>query len=94
MAKWILKAAVQKAISLLPGGHRVNYFFQRHVTKMRLNDALMDQALVHCADHVTHLREGGSDVTGLRTLELGTGGMPSSQSACFCAALKASRRST
>ena len=76
MANWILKAAVQKAISLLPNGHRVNYVFQKHVTKMRLDDALMDQGLIHCADHLRHFRRHHTKQTDFTTLEIGTGWYP------------------
>jgi hypothetical protein len=76
LAKWILKAAVQKTISLLPNGHKINYLFQKHVTKMRLDDALMDQALRHCADHIRHVHEDEKTLSGLVTLELGTGWYP------------------
>lgn len=31
--KWILKAAVQKVISLLPFSEELNYFFQANITK-------------------------------------------------------------
>ncbi|MBD5657394.1 MAG: class I SAM-dependent methyltransferase, partial [Candidatus Eremiobacteraeota bacterium] len=73
MAKWMVKAAIQKTLSLLPDGHKLNYLFQKHVTKMHLGDAAMDQALVHCADHVRHMRSYGSGLSNCTTLELGTG---------------------
>lgn len=31
--KWLLKVALQGALSALPGGERFNYYLQRHVTK-------------------------------------------------------------
>ena len=73
MAKWIFKATTQKALSLLPQGHRVNGIFQRYVSKSRLDDAKMDLALVHCADHMRHVSAHRARDGGLSTLELGTG---------------------
>lgn len=32
MPPWTVKAALQRAFSAMPGGHRLNYLFQRHVT--------------------------------------------------------------
>ena len=31
--KWLLKAAVHQALSALPGGYRINYLLQRHITR-------------------------------------------------------------
>ncbi len=76
MAKWIVKAAVQKALAVLPYGHRANVFLQKHVTKSGLDDAKFEQALSHCVDHIRHLEAHGGGISGATTLELGTGWYP------------------
>ena len=46
--KWILKAAIQKALAYLPGGHRMNYWLQKYVTRgVRLDEAHFRQKLEH-----------------------------------------------
>ena len=74
MRKWWIKAIVQKIISLLPFKHRVNFLFQKYVTKgVELTDGLFNDKLVHCSDHLASCRINDSQNT---FLELGTGWFP------------------
>ncbi|MCK6693942.1 MAG: class I SAM-dependent methyltransferase [Thermoanaerobaculia bacterium] len=75
--KWILKAIVQKTISFLPQAYRINYFFQKYVTKgVQLSDAYFEDRLGHAKTHL-EAWEKYSDGKPLRaTLELGAGWYP------------------
>lgn len=74
MRKWILKAIVQKIISWMPFSHRINYLFQKYVTKgVRLSEAYLEDKLVHFSHHA-RLWEGS--LKGKIVLELGTGWYP------------------
>ncbi len=73
---WIMKAVVQKAISVMPAGHRVNGVLQRHVTRrQRLTAKSLDTKLGRTRDHLEGYAEfaGG---TPRAVLELGTGWFP------------------
>ena len=51
--KWHLKAVVQKTISYLPYANRLNFLFQKYVTKgVDLNDIYFGYKLEHAADHI------------------------------------------
>ena len=76
--KWHLKAFVQKTISYLPGSSRLNYFFQRYVTKgVLLDDTHFGYKIQHAADHLSHFKqyspETGADA---KIVELGLGWYP------------------
>lgn len=75
--KWILKAIVQKTISFLPYAHRINYLFQKYVTKgVQLSDAYFEDRLEHAKTHL-EAWEKYSDGQPLRSsLELGAGWYP------------------
>lgn len=76
MKKWILKAIVQKTISFLPFSHKINYFFQKNVTKgVFLTDEYFFDRLGHGEEH---LKAYAKHHQGLPTtaLELGTGWYP------------------
>jgi len=75
--KWMLKAIVQKTISFLPYSQRINYFFQKYVTKgVYLSDAYFEDRLEHARNHI-EAWERLSDGAPLRnTLELGAGWYP------------------
>jgi SAM-dependent methyltransferase len=76
MKKWVLKAIIQKFISFLPGSHRINFWFQKYVTKgVQLSDAYFNDKLVHAYDHL-RLYAQNQKLRGIRTLELGTGWYP------------------
>src|SRR5437868_2794118 len=56
MKVWIAKAIVQKAISFLPFKHNINYLLQKYVTiGVFLTDALMEDKLLHCKNHLEQL---------------------------------------
>ncbi len=74
--KWVLKAIVQKVISYLPNSHRLNYFFQKYVTKgVQLTDYYFEDRLIHAKKHIDSFdKYASSDLKS--TLELGTGWYP------------------
>lgn len=77
MASWLLKAVVQKGISFLPFKHRLNYFFQKYITKgVVLTDALFELKLIHCKQHLTALHAHTKFQKDFTALELGTGWYP------------------
>lgn len=78
MAKWHLKAFVQKSISYLPQKEKVNHFFQKHVTKgVLLTDEHFDNKLTHAKDHINYFKQYGQFSFAESTvLELGTGWYP------------------
>ena len=78
MAKWILKAIVQKAISFLPAKERVNFFFQKYVTRgVDLTDEHLGYKLDAARDHIRYFEKYGTVARAeARTLELGTGWYP------------------
>jgi SAM-dependent methyltransferase len=77
MKIWIAKAVIQKTISFLPYKHRINYLFQKFVTKgVLLTDALMDDKLTHCSNHLKYYAKYGNKPEGFISLEIGTGWYP------------------
>jgi hypothetical protein len=77
MKKWILKAIVQKTISFLPFGNRVNYFFQKYVTKgVRLSDEYFLDRLEHGRVHIKSYQQHSGNTIPKQTLEIGTGWYP------------------
>jgi hypothetical protein len=51
--KWKLKAIVQKSISILPGREKVNFFFQKNITKgVVLSDEHFSNKIGHALDHI------------------------------------------
>lgn len=77
MRKWILKAVLQKAISFLPGGYRLNYLFQKYITRgVRLSDLYFEDRLAHLRQHLAYSGKYLGGPEGLRVLELGTGWYP------------------
>ncbi len=76
MTRWILKAAVQKTISVMPYRHRLNYFFQKYVTKgAHLTDELFEDKLTHCGSHVAAFEKYARTEKD-SSLEIGTGWYP------------------
>ena len=75
---WLLKAAAQGTISLLPGRHRLNSLLQRHLTgTLALGEALFETKVGQCRHHLQRFRQ----LSGLQrppdaALELGTGWYP------------------
>ncbi|MFN0013535.1 MAG: class I SAM-dependent methyltransferase, partial [Saprospiraceae bacterium] len=75
--KWVLKAIVQKTISFLPGSQRINYFFQKYVTKgVFLSDAYFEDRLEHARNHIGAWERYSDGKPLLSTLELGAGWYP------------------
>lgn len=76
MKKWVLKAIIQKMISFLPGSHRVNFWFQKYVTKgVRLDDAYFNDKLQHAEDHLRFFK-AHQPKGSFNSLEIGTGWYP------------------
>lgn len=76
MRKWILKAIVQKGISLLPFGHQVNFLFQKYVTRgVHLSDEYFEGRLDHAREHYKYFRKYSS-IEKYSHLEIGTGWYP------------------
>jgi len=74
--KWILKAVVQKSISFLPGKNKINYFFQKYVTKgVALNETYFKNKLTIAKDHLTYLQKY-KVLNEVSCLELGSGWYP------------------
>jgi len=78
MKKWILKAVVQKAISYLPYKERVNFLFQKYVTKgVDLDDRHFEYKLDAARDHMKYYKKyGNTPREDALVLELGTGWYP------------------
>lgn len=77
VTKWILKALVQKGISYLPRAGKINYFFQKHVTRgVLLTDDHLGQKLQHAREHHQAFLKHGSPGPDATILELGTGWYP------------------
>lgn len=77
MKVWVLKAVIQKGISFLPFKHRVNYLFQKYVTKgVLLTDALFIDKLTHCRSHLTAFKNYHPQSPQCTSLEIGTGWYP------------------
>ncbi len=74
----MLKAAVQKGISFLPARERINYWFQKNVTKgVLLTDEHFGYKIQHASDHLRFFAENKNfDKKDCRVLELGTGWYP------------------
>lgn len=77
MAIWIAKATIQKGISFLPWKHRVNFLFQKYVTRgLVLDDTLFESKLLHARQHYDAMNSEDKDLAAFNTLELGTGWFP------------------
>lgn len=74
--KWILKAIIQKLISWMPASQKINYLFQKHVTKgVQLSDQHFGDKLGHAADHLRFYSKYGKE-ENFTALELGSGWYP------------------
>ncbi|HEY4800248.1 MAG TPA: class I SAM-dependent methyltransferase [Bacteroidia bacterium] len=74
--KWIFKAIVQKGISFLPFGQKVNFLFQKYVTRgVYLSDQYFEDRLNHCREHFRNFKKYNS-TANFSHLELGTGWYP------------------
>jgi hypothetical protein len=76
MPSWLLKAAVQGAISPLPGRDRLNHLLQRYVTgSVALTEEVFERKLAQCHRHLESYRSQHGDLPR-HVLELGTGWYP------------------
>jgi len=76
MPSWIMKAALQGGLSLLPYRHHVNYLFQRYISHgLALSDASFESRLGYCAQHFDYFRRFGGS-RNPTVLEVGTGWHP------------------
>lgn len=69
--RWQCKAAVQKTLSLVPGGERANHLLQRHVTKKLPADDR--QFLLHFDEAARHVRACARQPQLIRAYEFGAG---------------------
>lgn len=77
IAKWKLKAIVQNIIALMPYKERVNYFFQKNVTKgVNLNDEYFEYKIGHARDHIDFFKVYGETNPDKTIIELGSGWYP------------------
>jgi Methyltransferase domain len=81
MKKWILKAIVQKITSYLPFSNKINYVFQKYVTKgVYLSDEYFYDRLGHAKAHLAafqkHSKTAKNAIVPKNALELGTGWYP------------------
>jgi hypothetical protein len=77
MKKWIQKAIVQKLISYLPLSHKINYIFQKHVTRgVHLDDEYFYDRLLHAKEHLNAYQKFSGKNIPEKSLEIGTGWYP------------------
>lgn len=78
IAKWKAKAIVQKTISYLPNKEKINYLFQKYVTKgVYLTDEYFTYKITHAQDHIDYFKKySNKDFSESNFLELGTGWYP------------------
>lgn len=78
MKRWIVKSAVQRAISWLPRSHWWNGLLQKHVTKgLELTPASFEAKLQCCRTHFEYYQTyGPKDRSDFTALEIGTGWFP------------------
>lgn len=77
MKKWKQKAIVQKTISYLPASHKINYLFQKYVTKgVYLKDNYFYDRLDHAKTHIESYQKYSNKSRPNVSLEIGTGWYP------------------
>lgn len=77
MKKWVLKAIVQKGISYLPYKHKINFLFQKYITKgVNLTEPYFEDRLTHYKHHSQFQEKYKGTLQGLTVMELGTGWHP------------------
>ncbi|MBS1646363.1 MAG: class I SAM-dependent methyltransferase [Bacteroidetes bacterium] len=77
MKKWLLKAVVQKTISYLPFNHKINYIFQKYITKgVYLSDEYFYDRLEHAQVHIKSFQKYTENKIPNVCLEIGTGWYP------------------
>lgn len=74
--KWILKAIIQKIISWLPNSQKINFLFQKYVTRgVRLSDQYFSDKYISAVDHIKYFKQYAK-TDSFRVLELGSGWYP------------------
>jgi len=88
--KWKMKAIVQKGISFLPNKEKINYWFQKNITKgVDLNDEYFTYKITHAKDHLRFFKKFSTiKIEECEILELGTGWYPIIPIALFLSDLK------
>ena len=78
IAKWKIKAIVQKGISYLPNKEKINYWFQKYITNgVDLTDEYFGYKITHAKDHLQFFEKySNSKLVESNALELGTGWYP------------------
>ncbi len=77
MTSWLVKAAAQGVMSVLPGRNHLNHLFQEHVThSMALTESGFDLKLGQCCRHLQNYRRIMKQEAPSLALELGTGWYP------------------
>ena len=86
MKRWVIKAVVQKTFSLLPGGRRLNYLLQKHVTRgLHLTNAQVHDKLAQLGNHLQASGKYGAGSIPQQCFELGSGYHPVIPVALFLA---------
>jgi len=77
LSKWKLKAVVQKTISFFPQQEKLNYFFQKYITRaVNLNDEHFANKMMHSQDHIKFFNKHGITHPQMQIIELGSGWYP------------------
>ncbi len=77
ISKWKLKAIVQKVISFLPKREKINFLFQKYVTKgVKLTDEHFGYKVQSAKDHINFFKKYGEVGAEKKILELGSGWYP------------------
>lgn len=82
---WRFKGALQKSLSVIPGGAWVHHRLQRRFGDLRRFEHELASKVEDWTIMVTHLRGAGVSVAGTRFLEIGTGWYPTFPLACYLA---------
>jgi SAM-dependent methyltransferase len=74
--KWLLKAFIQRAISLLPASERINYVFQKNISKnLPVNDITLDEKIDLASKRVDIFLKFGDGIplSDVHFMEFGAG---------------------
>jgi SAM-dependent methyltransferase len=75
--KWKLKAVIQKTISVLPAREKLNFIFQKYITKgVLLNDQHFGYKIEHSIDHLNYFKRFSQKADNAMLVELGSGWYP------------------
>lgn len=77
MAKWMLKALVQRGLGMLPAAEFWNELFQTYITRsLVVSPGAVQGKLDHCRLHLDAFRAHGSKKDEFTVFDLGTGWLP------------------